>query len=408
MNAWTRDDVDHELDRLAADCDTIAQSLVEMDGHPGHRLLRGAALSGLTARRWAETSTAMTTLWEQYSTYRGLVEHAKATRARRGRLSEEDLAELSSLLTGHVVELDSEHVPIERRGLTGAAVVTERITMAELLARMKQTFATVIDVLATAESAWSAAIGRLDPLTDELRAVSILAESVAAGDQATTHRLDRLRRELDDARERVVTDPLSVAADDPLPRLATELDALRDHLGRTAAVRDSFDARLADIDRVCADIEAAEATARQIWAAVVQKIANPGLPAPTTTGSARLRTEVDALTSRRATGRWGELGAEADRLDQAAADILEEVRRSLRTIRGLLDRRAELRGRLEAYQVKAARLGYAEDLALQESHTAAHQLLFTAPCDLAAATRALNRYQQALQERERPPEEATR
>ncbi|MGH3763344.1 MAG: hypothetical protein ACRDTB_37155, partial [Actinophytocola sp.] len=69
---------------------------------------------------------------------------------------------------------------------------------------------------------------------------------------------------------------------------------------------------------------------------------------------------------------------------------------------GLLDRRAELRGRLEAYRVKAARLGYAEDLALERLHQRTQELLFTAPCDLPAATRALNRYQQALQHRERP------
>jgi len=73
---------------------------------------------------------------------------------------------------------------------------------------------------------------------------------------------------------------------------------------------------------------------------------------------------------------------------------------------GLFDRRAELRGRLEAYRVKAARIGFAEDPELEQRHQEAQDLLFTAPCDLAAATRALNRYQQAIQQRDRrPPEE---
>lgn len=408
MIALTRDEVDHELDRLVADSDAIAQSLVEMDGHAGHRLLRDAALSGTTARRWAKTSTAMATLWEQFATYRALVERAREIRARRTRPSDDDLAELTTMLSGQVVELDSEHVPIERRGLTGPAVVTERITVDELLRRMKETFATVIGTLAAAEATWSGAIGRLDQLTGQLRAVSILVESVASGDNAITSRLDRLRHDLEDARERVVTDPLSVGADDPLPRLSTELAAMEKQLAELSAVRDTFDARLAALDGVCADIEAAEATARQTWAAVVQKIANPGLPAPVSTGSARLRTEIDALTRGRDAGRWVELATEADRLDRAAAGTLDDIRRSLLAIGGLLDRRAELRGRLEAFQVKAARLGFAEDRGLQQLHSAAHSLLFTAPCDLPAATRALNRYQQALQERERPPEEATR
>jgi hypothetical protein len=73
----------------------------------------------------------------------------------------------------------------------------------------------------------------------------------------------------------------------------------------------------------------------------------------------------------------------------------------VRAITGLLDRRAELRGRLEAYQVKAARLGHAEDAELSGLHDEAHEILFTAPCDLPAATRALNRYRQAIQDRTR-------
>jgi len=407
MYVLSREEVDRELDRLGADSDTIAQSLVEMDGHPGHQLLRGATLTGLTERRWAETSAAMTTLWEQFATYRGLVDRAREVRARRGRPSDEDLTELTELLTDPVVELDAEHVPIERRGLTGPERVTERMTVAELLARMKETFSTVIGVLAAAESTWSAAIGRLDPLTDELREVSILAESVAAGDQAMTDRIARLDRELDEVRERVVTDVLSIAAGDPLPAIESGLTDLRRRLAELATVRDSFDARLDDLDRLLSDLEATEATARQTWAAVVEKIADPGLLAPTGERSVRLRAQVRALTERRDAGRWTELGAEADRLDRLAAATLEESRRAVRAIGGLLDRRAELRGRLEAYQVKAARLGHAEDLPLQELHAAAHTLLFTAPCDLPAATRALNRYQQAIQYREQASEEGT-
>ena len=54
-----------------------------MDAHPGHQLLRSSTLSGPTAERWAETSAAMATLWEQFATYRGLVDRAHA-RCGRG------------------------------------------------------------------------------------------------------------------------------------------------------------------------------------------------------------------------------------------------------------------------------------------------------------------------------------
>ena len=69
----------------------------------------------------------------------------------------------------------------------------------------------------------------------------------------------------------------------------------------------------------------------------------------------------------------------------------------------LLDRREELRGLLGAYQAKAARVGGAEDSMLDYSYDRAHNLLWTAPCDLSAAADAVTGYQQAVLELERGP-----
>jgi predicted nucleic acid-binding Zn-ribbon protein len=403
VTALSREEVDRALDRLGADSDRIATSLVEMDSHPGHQLLRSATLTGATADRWAETSTAMATLWEQFATYRGLVDRAREVRARRSRPGDEELAELTTLLTEPVVELNSEEVPIEQRGLTGPSHLTQRITLDELLSRMRKTFTTVIDVLATAESAWSAAIGRIEPLERELHEVSVLAESVAAGDQGVTDSVARLRRDIESARELVLTDVLTAASADPLPAVSVRVAELRTRLGELATLRDSFDTRLAALQEALSDIEAAEITARQTYTAVVEKIANPGLPEPAGDGSARLRPRIGALTGLRDAGDWAALSAEVDRLHGETTAALDAARRALRAVGGLLDRRAELRGRLEAYRVKAARLGYGEDLELERIHKQAQDILFTSPCELPAATRALNRYQQALQDREHPP-----
>ena len=62
----------------------------------------------------------------------------------------------------------------------------------------------------------------------------------------------------------------------------------------------------------------------------------------------------------------------------------------------VLSQRDELRGLLGAYQAKAARLGAAEDPGLTECYDRAHGLLWTAPCDLAAAAGAVAGYQQAV------------
>lgn len=391
----SRDEIDRALEQVAADSERIAESLVAMDTHPGHRLLRDTALTGLTARRWAEAGAAMTTLWEQYATYRDLVARAREVRARRSKPGDEEIEELTQILHGPVVELDSEAVPIERRGLTGPAQVTERITMAELLARMRQAFDTVTALLAAAESAWSTAIGRLDPLDRRLHAVSVLAESVGEGDFTS------LRRDLERARELVLTDMLTAQATDVLPDLERRLAELETRLTGLARIRDEFGARLTTLESVLSDVEAAEAMARQTYTAVQEKIASPGLPEPTDQGSAALRGRVQRLTAHLDTAGWAALAREADELDRFAATTLGAAQKAVRAITGLLDRRAELRGRLEAYQVKAARLGHSEDAELAGLHDEAHRILFTAPCDLPAATRALNRYRQAIQDRTR-------
>jgi hypothetical protein len=51
---------------------------------------------------------------------------------------------------------------------------------------------------------------------------------------------------------------------------------------------------------------------------------------------------------------------------------------------------------LQAYKAKAARLGGAEDLVLTQRYDRARELLWTAPCDLAAAAEAVAVYQQAI------------
>jgi chromosome segregation ATPase len=231
--------------------------------------------------------------------------------------------------------------------------------------------------------------------------VSVLAESVADGAAEVT----ALRAELSRVREQVLTDVLTVHSTDALPGIDRRIAELSQRLTELARVRDQFDGRVAALENTLVDIEADEATARQTFTAVQEKIATPGLPVPTGEGSAALRARLRRMTARRDSVGWAALAREADELDRFAASTLTAARTALRAITGLLDRRAELRGRLEAYQVKAARLGHAEDKELSDLHAEAHTLLFTAPCDLAAATRALNRYRQAIQDRSPSREE---
>ncbi|HEV2784261.1 MAG TPA: hypothetical protein VGX25_33160 [Actinophytocola sp.] len=388
-----RNEADRALKRLGEECDRIAEALLAMDNHPGHQLLRGAALTGVSRQRWAEVSTAMATLWEQFEAYRTLVERAREVRGRRSRPGQPELDELTELLTGPVVELNQEQVPIEQRSLTGPALNVERISLAELVTRMKATYAKVTAVLAEADTASATALRRLDPLESQLRSAMALAEPLGPEQLAD---LARVRDRIAEVRRLAVSDPLAIGSD-PLRAAEAELATITKRLAELSTAKDTFDQRLARIDDVLSDIERTQQRARAVSAEALAKIAATGLPELVDLVPP-LRDRVSRLSALRRGGDWQRLTAELDRLEQAAADARAEANGQLAAFAGLLDRRAELRGRLDAYRAKAERLGRAEDLELTALHRDAHDLLHTAPCDLAAATRAVNRYQQAVRQ----------
>jgi hypothetical protein len=96
------------------------------------------------------------------------------------------------------------------------------------------------------------------------------------------------------------------------------------------------------------------------------------------------------------TGRWTRLASELDAIDKQAANVIRRCREAEQAATGLVDQRDQLRGLLDAYRAKAGGLGAAENAELDQRYQQAKDLLWTAPCDLAAATAAVNGYQQAI------------
>jgi hypothetical protein len=390
----SHEEANRALERLSAESDRMADALVAMDSHAGNQLLRNASLTGLTKRRWAEASTAMTVLWEQFNSHRRLLEQAKEVLGRRSRPGAAELGEVTTLLTEAVVELNAQQVPIEQRGLTGPAIVSERLTLTELVERMKASYASVAEVLAAADTAWTTTVNQLDPLETELRSVMALATTLGVADAGLT----RIDSELSEIRTLALSDPMAVSSVTPPGRIATELAEARARLAKLASAKDSFDDRTARIEALFAEITGAQEESQLACATVLQKIASPGLPRLTDL-IPPLRARLGELPELWRAGQWRELARGLDDLERDATSALAEARTQLRQITGLLDRRLELRGRLEAYRAKANRLGHAEDRELSALHKEAHTVLFTRPTDLAAATRAVNRYQQALQDK---------
>lgn len=387
----TREDADQALATLASGYERIATAMYAIDSHPGLAFLKTGTLSGRTLAARRDTQARIDVLWAQFGALRGLLEAAKTVRAQRSRPGGDELAELTRLLHDPVVELDAGGMPLD-----GSAVApSEWLRLGELVHRMAAWCAEVTALLARVETATTEVNAQLAPVADTLTQLRRLADELGAEQEIAA----AAEAQLAVLSERALGDPLGTVAgngvDSGLQRLATDIGAARARLATTARLRDEFPARVAALRRSLDELAGAEAATARSYAVVAAKIANPGLPpVPDTAGRLRPllatvegRAEAWVRRARALAALEADVAAAALRTDQlrAAAD-------------GLIDRRGELRGRLDAYRAKAARLGYAEHPELSTLHRVAHDLLWTSPCDLAAATRAIASYQRSLAE----------
>jgi hypothetical protein len=106
--------------------------------------------------------------------------------------------------------------------------------------------------------------------------------------------------------------------------------------------------------------------------------------------------ELDQIASLAGSGAWREARHRLDAWSERVVTTLEHGESALRANRAPVEARNQLRALLEAYQVKAGRVGAIEDPELERIFAQAHDALHTAPTDLAAAAQLVRRYQERL------------
>jgi hypothetical protein len=413
----TRDQVDQALAALGPAYDRIAAAMFALDNHAGLAFLRSSGLTGTTGQVARDVQGLMSMLWAQFQALRQWLERAKDTRAARSRPGDEELAVLRRLLAEPVVALGDGGFPLDGVDVPPA----RRVTLSELAQGLESAGTELADLLSEVDAAVSVLTGRLAALTDALAQAEALAAAPSgeAGEPDREHggepdRLARLAADLAEVREQGLADPIEVArggkaaaaVERRLSRLGADIDAARARLDELARVRDDYPRRLAGLRDAVAAVAAAEAEAGQVYEVVRAKIADPGLPrVPGAAGA--LSGRLSGLDALAAAGRWPELVDRLSELERMAGEARAYAGRLHEAADGLLDRRTELRGRLDAYRAKVARLGHGEHAELSNLHKEAHGLLYTSPCDLPAATRAVFRYQQALADLIDPKETGT-
>ncbi|MFE4048156.1 hypothetical protein [Streptomyces sp. YIM B13518] len=405
-----RDEVDRALARLGAEHEAIETSLLALQDHAGRRLLEGARLTGVTAERWAVTEASITLLWTYFDAYAGALRRARDIRSRRRWSSREDLVELTELLRG-----DAVTVAGGAAAALGAAPgrLGERCSLAALVDRMNELYASSLDVVVAADAVWSALPARIDLLAAELQRTGRLAHSVGVrpGEHPAGDDLERITRTLTKLREQVVSDPLAYwkrAEGSSAPgggrpdttvydREARALEDVRREIDAVLTVRQDAEKRIVRLRDVLSRADRTLAEARTARGEVLAKIAATEVPVVGGPPTA-LQEQLSTAAEYRRHAQWHRLSPLLESLEQKAEDELLRARESLTAVTAPLAVRAELRGRLDAYKAKVARHGLAEDPLLVERYEKARRMLWSAPCDLRAAGRAVLRYQQAAAE----------
>ena len=400
----TREQAAAAVAAATAERDGIQANLLDLDGSFGNRMLAGAALAGESKRRWEAAAGDLATLWEIFTAYAAVVDKAAELLASARRPSGRELAQITTMLNGPSVEL-ARPVPLARRDLTETG--DSDLTLAAAVREMKRAFASVADVVAAAESVWNETAEGLGEIGTKLAAAKEQAGDL--GDDEVTSALAVAGDELARLREVLNSDPLALWQGGRVD--TARLERLREQVAAAAARAAGLAVLRADTQRRISAAAAAVAAAAAAWedaeaardrASV--KIAAADLPPPLAE-AAGLDMRLAALDKLKAAGRWARLAAELDAIETEAAAAVQRYQDAERSAAALLGRRDELRGLLGAYQAKAARLGGAEDTELTTRYQRARDLLWTAPCDLAAAAAAVTHYQQAilaLNERRQP------
>lgn len=396
----TREQADAELAALAASIDAISASLLDLENHPGHQLLRSYPQSGRTEREWSELRDALAGLWEDFARLRSVAESARAVRDRHSRPDGKDLAELTYLLHGFPIELSSQAVPLSQRTLTGPAATSNRIGLAGLTARMNAAFELAGDLVTQVDTVATTVREGLGPLQEALTAGRSLAgpgAGTAPGAGAEPDPADpdvgalaALDDRIVELTRRSVSDALSIA--DPageIAAIADDLLELQARLERAATLRAGWPEKVAGLRELAVQIGATQQRGRRARELVAQTIRTSALPEPVD----RLRAVNSRIDALETTPGWPARIRGYRETQRMAQDELAAAAADEQLAAGLLQRRTELRGRLSAYRSKAIRLGRVPDPTADAQYERAAVALAETPCDLRAATTLVAGYQ---------------
>jgi hypothetical protein len=375
--------IDRRLADLHQASERISANLVDLEIDSGRQLLEATRLEGQSASRWTAASQALTELWRRHGLLESLLKHADEL--RRARRTDE----VAALLGGRSIELASSEVPIERRKLLAGPEETERCSPDELLASMSAAFDEVKTVVSEIGSAWWQLVPAIDEARQRLHAAIELADELHGGPRPD---LEAAGQALSHLNATITADPLSV---DPAEVNALErrIDQIHSGLEADVTLKRGFEARILETREA---IEQLDSLRTEVGAARQElhvKISVSDTPAPPNDDIGRELSQIASLAEH---GAWSQARAALDALTELIAVRQDEAQRLLRASRVPIEARNQLRALLDAYQVKAKRLGMVEEPEVAGAYGRAQAALYNAPTDLNVAAQLVRAYQELI------------
>ena len=378
----TTDAIDREIDVRAKEVAAAVATLMELENHPGLGHVRRYPPTGVTAQKWVVVERSLGQLWEDVGRMTSILDSARDLRARRDKPDEADRAELTRLLRERPLEVSRERIPLAQRLITGPGETVGYVGLADMVDDMRAVYPTVVEFLDGVDQLNSLVVERLGPLQKRLDDAGVSGPKLIAELLAVS-----------------ATDPLSLTPADVEERvrvIAADVDRRSAELAELAALQSNWTEAVAETAGQLDALRAAVASAAEVRAEVERTVVAGPLPVHED-AEPGLRAQLHSLTAQ-ADAKPDAVALRALRHRIAAA--LQLARDDGELAQGLLDRRTELKGRLTAYQAKAARLDLGEDRDLLASSRIASGLLHRRPCDLRAVTRAVADYRELLVEKQ--------
>lgn len=373
MRVLTTEEIDRELDSRTKEVAAMSATLLELENHDGLEHVRLYPPTGLTAKRWEVIETSLAQLWQDLSRMTSILESARMVRARRSKPEDGERRELTKLLREQTLEVSRQPIPLAQRQIGGLGEAVEYVGLADTAERMHAAYPAVIEFLDAVDGINSLIADKLAPTQKRLDEAGVAGPDEIAELLAIS-----------------ATDPLSLTTSDVEKRIAEIADSVQERsveLAELAAIQSNWPDALAGTAQRLDELRDANTRAEQTRVHAVQVVLAGSFP-----------TREDAEPGLRA-----DLRSIVSPDPKALLSLRQRIEAALRAAReeeqlaqGLLDRRNELKGRLTAYQAKAARLGLGEDRDLLACSRIATGLLSRKPCDLRAVTRAVSDYQQML------------